>query len=442
VKDSFMMVCFCVVFAWFVFYMPNYMGHADNYIPANPAVTPQHIVPEWYYLPFYAILRAIPNKLMGVIALFGSIGILAFLPWLDTSRVRSANYRPLYRQFFWIFVAGCQARGRRLCRRSPHPDLLLLRALLHHPAGARLGREDQAAAELDIGVDPGFVGQGARLRVGENIMSRTILALALAGSLLGLSTATSFAAGEAPVPPRQKWSFAGPFGQFDKGQLQRGFKVYREVCGVCHGLNLLSFRNLTEIGFSEGQVKTIAAEYKVQDGPNDQGEMFEREGRPADRFPPPWPNENAARVRYNGVPPDFSVLAKARGYERGFPWFIFDVFTQFQEQGVDYIHALLVGYEDKPPQGFQLPPGSFYNKYFPGHAIAMPPPLTDKRVDYTDGSPTTVEQYSRDVTAFMMWAAEPTMEKRKRIGFQVMIFLLVFAGLLYFTKKKVWADAH
>jgi cytochrome c1 len=277
-------------------------------------------------------------------------------------------------------------------------------------------------------------------------MSRTILALALsvslAGSLLGLSTATSFAAGEAPVPPRQKWSFAGPFGQYDKGQLQRGFKVYREVCGVCHGLNLLSFRNLTEIGFSEGQVKTIAAEYKVQDGPNDQGEMFEREGRPADRFPPPWPNENAARVRYNGVPPDFSVLAKARGYERGFPWFIFDVFTQFQEQGVDYIHALLVGYEDKPPQGFQLPPGSFYNKYFPGHAIAMPPPLTPQRVDYTDGSPTTVEQYSRDVTAFMMWAAEPTMEKRKRIGFQVMIFLLVFAGLLYFTKKKVWADAH
>ena len=277
-------------------------------------------------------------------------------------------------------------------------------------------------------------------------MSRTILALALSvavsGSLLGLGTAVSFAAGEAPVPPKQKWSFAGPFGKYDKGQLQRGFKVYREVCGVCHGLNLLSFRNLTEIGFSEGQVKTIAAEYKVQDGPNDQGDMFERAGRPADRFPPPWPNENAARARYNGIPPDFSVLAKARSYERGFPWFIFDVFTQFQEQGVDYIHALLVGYEDKPPQGFQLPQGSFYNKYFPGHAMAMPPPLTDKRVDYTDGSPTTVDQYAKDVTAFMMWAAEPTLEKRKRIGFQVMVFLLVFAGLLYFTKKKVWADAH
>ncbi|MBX9841470.1 MAG: cytochrome c1 [Xanthobacteraceae bacterium] len=277
-------------------------------------------------------------------------------------------------------------------------------------------------------------------------MSRTILSLALsvslAGSLLGISTATTFAAGEAPIPPRQKWSFSGPFGKYDQGQLQRGFKVYREVCSVCHGLNLLSFRNLTEIGFSEGQVKTIAAEYKVQDGPNDQGEMFERDGRPADRFPPPWPNENAARVRYNGVPPDFSVLAKARSYERGGLWFLLDVFTQFQEQGVDYIHAMLVGYEDKPPQGFQLPPGTFYNKYFPGNAVAMPPPLTDKRVDYTDGAPTTVDQYSKDVTAFMMWAAEPKLEQRKRIGFQVMVFLLVFAGLLYFTKKKVWKDAH
>jgi ubiquinol-cytochrome c reductase cytochrome b/c1 subunit len=279
---------------------------------------------------------------------------------------------------------------------------------------------------------------------GEKVMSRTILAFALAGSLLGFSAASAIAAGEheSPVPPRQKWSFSGPFGKWDKGQLQRGFKVYREVCGVCHGLNLLSFRNLADLGFSEGQIKTIAAEYKVQDGPNDQGEMFERNGRPADRFPAPWPNENAARSRYNGVPPDFSVLAKARTYERGFPWFIVDVFTQFQEQGVDYIHALMVGYKDKAPAGFSLPAGSFYNEYFPGHALSMPPPLSDKRVDYSDGAPTTVDQYAKDVAAFMMWAAEPTLETRKRVGFQVMIFLIVLAGLLYFTKKKVWADVH
>jgi len=274
-------------------------------------------------------------------------------------------------------------------------------------------------------------------------MLRTILALVLAGSLLSLTAvAPAAAAGDQPVPPRQKWSFSGPFGTYDRGQLQRGFKVYREVCAVCHGLKLVAFRNLAELGYSEAQVKTIAAEYKVQAGPNDQGEMFERAGQPADYFPAPWPNENAARVRYNGVPPDFSVLAKARTYERGFPWFVADMFTQFQEQGVDYIHALLTGYEEKPPAGVTLPAGNFYNKYFPGHAISMPPPLSDKRVDYTDGSPATVEQYSKDVTAFMMWAAEPHMEARKRIGFQVMIFLLVFAGLLYFTKKKVWADAH
>jgi len=274
---------------------------------------------------------------------------------------------------------------------------------------------------------------------------RQLIALALAASLLGLA-GSAFAADEqsheTPPPPRQKWSFSGPFGHYDKGQLQRGFKVYKEVCAVCHGLKYVAFRNLDALGYSEGQIKAIASEYKIPDGPNDQGEMFERAGRPADYFPTPWPNENAARARYNGVPPDFSVLAKARGYERGFPWFIFDMFIQFQEHGVDYIHALMVGYKEKPPAGVTLPAGSFYNEYFPGHAIAMPPPLSDKRVDYTDGSPTTVDQYSKDVSAFMMWAAEPHLEARKRIGFQVMIFLLVLAGLVYFTKKKVWATLH
>jgi ubiquinol-cytochrome c reductase cytochrome b/c1 subunit len=275
-------------------------------------------------------------------------------------------------------------------------------------------------------------------------MKRSILAAALAFALAGIAASPASAADEhgPPTPPRQKWSFSGPFGHYDHAQLQRGFKVYREVCSVCHGLKLVAFRNLADLGYSEAQVKAIAAEYKVQDGPNDQGEMFERAGQPADYFPPPWPNENAARARYNGVPPDFSVLAKARTYERGFPWFVFDMVTQFQEQGVDYIHALMTGYEEKPPAGVTLPAGTFYNKYFPGHALAMPPPLTDKRVDYTDGTATTVDQYAKDVAAFMMWAAEPHLETRKRIGFQVMIFLIVLAGLLYFTKKKVWADAH
>jgi len=270
-----------------------------------------------------------------------------------------------------------------------------------------------------------------------------VLGLAIALVAAGLNSAV--AAEEQPLPPRQKWSFAGPFGIYDRAQLQRGLKVYREVCSVCHGLTLLSFRNLAEPGGPEltrAQTEAIAAEYQVQDGPNDQGEMFERPGRLADRFPPPFPNEQAARARYGGFPVDQSVIAKARGFERGFPWFILDAFTQYQEQGVDYIAALLQGYEAKPPAGVTMAPGLFYNKYFPGNAIAMPPPLSDGQVDYTDGSPKTVAQYSKDVAAFLMWAAEPHLEARKRIGFQVMVFLIIFAGLMYFTKKKVWKEVE
>jgi len=279
-------------------------------------------------------------------------------------------------------------------------------------------------------------------------MVRNILAVILATSLVGLIVphpgAAQETAHETPSPPRQKWSFAGPFGSYDQAQLQRGFKVYREVCATCHGLSMLSFGNLSEpgaLGYSEAQIRQLASEYTVQDGPNDQGEMFERQGRPADRFPPPFPNENAARARYNAVPPDFSVIAKARTYERGFPWFVLDAFTQYQEQGVDYIVAMLTGYEDNPPAGVSIPQSLQYNKYFPGNAIAMPKPVLiyTGGVTYDDGSPQTTEQYAKDVAAFLMWAAEPHLNTRKRVGFQVMVFLVIFAGLLYFTKKKVWS---
>jgi cytochrome c1 len=273
-------------------------------------------------------------------------------------------------------------------------------------------------------------------------IARKALTLVLAGGLVGLLALAATAAEDTPAPPKNKWSFAGPFGKYDQAQLQRGFKVYREVCQVCHGLKLLAFRNLAEPGgpgFTTAQATAIAAEYQVPGEPNDQGEVKDRPGRPADLFPPPFKNDNEARARYNAVPPDLSVIAKARGYERGFPWWLWDMtFGMYQEHGVDYLTALLQGYEDKPPAGFTLPPATFYNKYFPGHALAMPPPLTDKRVEYTDGSPTTVAQYSKDVSAFLMWAAEPHLDARKRIGFQVIIFLIVLAGLLYFTKKKVW----
>jgi len=267
------------------------------------------------------------------------------------------------------------------------------------------------------------------------------LAFAVAASLGSLMLGTARAE-ETPTPPRVSWSFAGPFGTYDRAQLQRGFKVYREVCSNCHSLKLVPFRDLadpTGPGFSPAQVAAIAADYKVTDGPNDQGEMFERPGRPADHFPPRYPNDQAARAVLGVAPPDMSVLAKARGYERGFPWFIFDVFTQYQEEGVDYIAALLQGYEEAP-QGVSIPQGAHYNKYFPGHAIAMPPPLTNGQVEYTDGTPADLQHYAQDVTAFLMWAAEPNLVTRKRIGLQVMIVLIVLAGLLYFTKKQVWSQ--
>lgn len=268
---------------------------------------------------------------------------------------------------------------------------------------------------------------------------------------LGLSlTAAKAADGHSPNPPRENWSFAGVFGKFDKAQLQRGFQVYREVCANCHSMTLVRFRSLAEPGgpgFTAAQVKALAAEYKVSEL-NDNGEQVERPARPADAWPSPFPNEKAAAAANGGkAPPDFSVLAKARTYERGFPLFVVDAmpFVGYSEQGVDYIHALLNGYED-PPAGTEVPAGANYNKYYDGHLIAMAKPLSDGQVTYAKGEngepvvPETVDQYSRDVSAFMAWAAEPHLEARKALGFRVILFLIVLSGLLYYVKKKVWAD--
>jgi cytochrome c1 len=273
-------------------------------------------------------------------------------------------------------------------------------------------------------------------------MKRTILALTLCAAAAGFA-APALAQTEQVPPPRLSWSFSGPFGKFNEAQLQRGFKIYREVCSTCHSLELLSFRNLADPGgpgFNEAQAAQIASEYKINDL-DDKGNTIQRPGRVADRFPSPFPNELAAKANYGVAPPDMSTLAKARTYQRGFPWFVFDIFTQYQEQGPDYIAALLKGYKDAP-QGFTLPEGGHYNEYFPGHNIAMPPPIQDGQVKYDDGTPETLDQYSKDVAAFLVWAAEPHMMARKRVGFQVIIFLIVLSGLPYFTKKKVWHEVE
>ncbi|MDP2621270.1 MAG: cytochrome c1 [Hyphomicrobiales bacterium] len=258
-------------------------------------------------------------------------------------------------------------------------------------------------------------------------LRRLVVASLLAGCAVSLA-ADRVGAAEEVAPPGVDWSFSGPFGTFDRAQLQRGYKVYREVCSACHSMRMLSFRNLAEPGgleFSEAEVKALAAEFEVEDGPDDEGEMFTRAGLPSDRFPSPFANEQAARAANNGaLPPDLSVMAKARPH------------------GPDYIHALLAGYEE-PPTGFELREGMNYNAYFPGRQIAMAPPLGEGVVEYTDGSPETVEQYASDVTAFLMWAAEPKLEARHRMGFNVMIYLLILTGLLYAAKRRLFAGvAH
>lgn len=284
-------------------------------------------------------------------------------------------------------------------------------------------------------------------------MKKILNGLAAIGFVLAGATGVAFAAEEAhnaaepthfPIhkPKEMDWSFAGPFGTYDKAQLQRGLKIYKEVCSACHSMNLVTFRTLEDLGYSEAQVKAFAAEYEVQDGPNADGEMFTRKALPSDHFPSPFPNTVAAAVANNGAaPPDFSLIAKARAVERGFPTFLIDIFTQYAQGGPDYIHALLTGYDEQPPAGMEIAEGTHYNPFFiAGKSLAMAKPLSDGQVTYEDGAPETVEQYSRDISAFLMWAAEPHLEARKQTGFAVMIFLVLFAGLVYATKRRVWSN--
>lgn len=249
---------------------------------------------------------------------------------------------------------------------------------------------------------------------------RVIRSLALAASLFVAGPA--LAAGSGPTPPDARFGFAGLFGTFDRGALQRGFQVYKEVCSACHAMRQLSYRNLLEIGLTEAQVREIAAQFQVTDGPNDEGQMFERPARLSDRFRRPFPNEQAARAANNGAyPPDLSVMVKAR------------------PNGANYLYALLTGYVD-PPAGVTVMDGMHYNEWFPGHQIAMPSILNPDGVEYGDGTSATVEQQARDVTTFLAWAAEPELETRRRMGVQVLIFLAILGGLVYATKRKVWAD--
>jgi ubiquinol-cytochrome c reductase cytochrome c1 subunit len=227
-----------------------------------------------------------------------------------------------------------------------------------------------------------------------------------------------------PPLPSERWSFDGPFGTYDRAALQRGFQVYQEVCSNCHSLNLVSYRDLSDLGYNDDQIKAVAAQKQVTDGPNDQGEMFQRPARPSDHFVPAFPNDQANRAAHNGaLPPDQSLIVKAR------------------EGGADYVYGILTGYKN-PPGNDKVPDGMYYNIYFPGHHIAMPPPLSDDVVTYGDGTKATLQQEAHDVVTFLEWAAEPRLEERKHTGAKVVIFLLVMTGVLYAAKRKIWAEVH
>ena len=242
--------------------------------------------------------------------------------------------------------------------------------------------------------------------------------------LIAFGAAPASAAEESVELLKTTWSFDGLFGTYDRAAAQRGFKIYNEVCKTCHALSLLSYRNLGALGFGEDDVKAIAAGYEVEDGPNDQGEMFKRPARPSDHFVKPFPNEKAARAANNGAyPPDLSLIIKAR------------------PDGANYVFSLLQGYGDPPP-GVTLMEGMNYNKYFPGHQIGMPPPLQPNQVTYDDGTPASLPQEAHDIVTFLTWAAQPELEARKRIGLETILFLIVLTAMLYGVKRKVWAAVH
>lgn len=251
------------------------------------------------------------------------------------------------------------------------------------------------------------------------IVTATLSAVMVSGLQVGAN-----AAGPAVDLLERDWSFNGVFGQFDRAAAQRGFQVYRAVCSGCHGVEYMAFRTLADLGYDEDMIKAIAAEYTVIDGPDSDGEMFERDGIPADLVPSPYPNKQAAAAANGGkAPPDLSLITKARG------------------GGPDYVYSMLQGYVE-PPEGFEVPDGSYYNAYYPGHVIAMPQVLYGDDVEYMDGTEATLEQQAADLGQFLHWVAEPKLEERKSTGLASMLFLVIFTGIFYAYKKRVWSDLH
>jgi quinol-cytochrome oxidoreductase complex cytochrome b subunit/cytochrome c1 len=536
-KDTFGLLVFLCFYVLFTFFMPNALGHPDNYIEANPLVTPAHIVPEWYFLPFYAMLRAItfdlniylagagalsafliyqycwkktpdtqvseklpliliviaalglpgamlaffkdvallqpvisliplqsisllPAKLGGVLTMFGSIAIMFLLPFIDKHPVRSAKFRPWFRTAVLVFAVVFVILG--VCGAKPAEGLwvplaqvmtlyyfgffLVLIPLFNNKepvlklpnsihdavlvsskavvtlaiaAGLMFAMPSSAQAQDSVEAAP---AQEIVIEIDET--GPTLVEETQVEEVAEAHASADAGGHHTPKLPSEEWGFKGPFGTYDRAALQRGFQVYKQVCAACHSMDRVAYRNLAALGYSEDQIKTVAAEYSFVDGPDDEGEMFDRPGKPSDKFKAPYTNDNQAKASNNGaLPPDLSLIVKAR------------------MDGANYVYGILTGYEDAP-SGEELATGQYWNKYMAGHKIAMAPPLLEGAVGYEDGTEGSVQQYAKDVVEFLAWASEPEMEERKQIGFKVLFFLIAFAGVMYAVKRKLWAKIH
>ena len=417
IKDSVGVCVFLMVWAAFVCFAPNMLGDANNFIPANPLQTPADIVPEWYFLPYYAILRSVPNKLLGVCLMFGSLLVLLILPWLDTSRVRSARFRPIFRKVIWLWVLSFIVLGICGAHKPEGIWVILSRvATLYYFAHMLVVLPILGKIERPLPLPES---------ISNPVVVRSVFVAALVAAFFALGAMQPARAEMAEPPmPKQKWSSDGVFGTIDMAAAQRGFKVYSEVCAACHAMKFLHYRDLAGIGLSPEQIKGIAAAVTVPMGLNDAGEPKEGPGTPASQFRSPFPNDLAARAANNGaLPPDLSLIVNAR------------------EGGADYIYALMVGFGDAP-KDFKMQDGMNFNMYFPGHQIAMPQPLRDGQVTFIDGSPSNIAQEAKDVVTFLSWASNPEETERKQMGVRVILYLGFMACVTYALKRKVWAAIH
>ncbi len=434
-KDSFGTVVFMTIYFAVVFFAPLILANPDHFKPFNSLQTPPEITPEWYFLPYYAMLRSftvgikiagitlMTAKQQGVLAMFGSILILFFVPWLDKSPVKSARYRPVFKwclrllvlnMIMLTYAGGLPAAGKALTMGRIGAAYYYFFFLFLMPY---LGKHEKTDP-LPESVSADYAAHHGGMTHGN--VKKVLIPIVLG---LGLVLAPHAAHAEDAAPlPHQHWPEQGVFGQYNKAALQRGLQVYKEVCSNCHGMKYVYYRSLEGIGYTPEQIKALAKTYQIPDGPDENGQMFQRAGRPTDHVKSPFPNPETARAAMNGaLPPDMSNLVNAR------------------EGGPDYIYAILTGYEPAPAD-FHVMTGHMYNKYFPGHQIAMPQPLVAGQVQFQDGTPNTLDNEARSVAQFLDWASNPHMEQRKRLGIKVILFMIAFAGILLATKRKVWSD--